>query len=506
MDTALGRKSINHHNKVYSAAQIREETAEFVVPDTQPDIAEIIDTQGLVLLRSKDIEAGRAGLAGNVSATVLYMPEGAEGICKLNVIIPFSAYAESAEIRESTISVVNARILSIDARVLNPRKVLVRVEILAEMDCYEEEELALTDSITGPEGHEIHMLVSTISLSPVTSVREKTFVLNDEFQIPAMLPALDELLGHRVDLISEDVKSVGSKLVFKGSAIVNILYCAGEDRAVYNAMFTTAFSQLIEMEMLSEQPDAEIRLALTGSYIEPTSISQDGRGLNCELHLVAQAITRDRAELEYIADAYSNEYELRLERQELEAPAMSRRETIRETVRELLETPQSVREIVSLTPIIGTAGVSGNEIRVPVAVKLLYRNEFGTLCCASKSIVAEVQVELTAGAELSVADVRVTEVIATATTGGVELRIPVDIDILVSERRSLTNICVAELDEESPIDVANCPSVTVLLTGTGFDVWELAKRYRSTPELIAAANEEGTAGLILVPRCSPQRS
>jgi len=66
-------------------------------------------------------------------------------------------------------------------------------------------------------------------------------------------------------------------------------------------------------------------------------------------------------------------------------------------------------------------------------------------------------------------------------------------------------VCAMELDTETQSPVLCRPSVTVLPAGQREGVWQLAKRYCSTPELILSANgindgESIEGKLLLIPR------
>lgn len=492
----LNKKRIRCFKKVYEAALSREETAESVVPDTQPDIAEILDTDGMVMLRSKDSEPGRAGISGSISATVLYRPEAGWGVKALNVTMNFSVYAESAAITEESRLSATVRICAIEARMLNPRKVLIRAEVLVTLSCFEEGELEVFDGLE--DAGDTQVLLASCRFSPVTDVREKTFVINEEFQMPATKPVAGELLKQRVELVSEEVKSVGNRLIFKGAAQISLLYAASGDSPVSALTFSAAFSQILEMDEMSEQADAEIRLMLTGAYFET---HPDGRSLTCELHLVAQAIVSDNGEMSYIADAYSNTNELRLESEVMETVSIERRQPLRETIRDTIETSATVRDIIQVYPVMGIAEVSGGRVRCPVTVTVIYSDDADVIRSVRRSFTVESSVEIGPLMEAAVTEIRGAEAFASPAAGGLEFRMPVDIDLLITSRHRCSAITGIEVDEESPVNTSQWPSVTVLMRRDGADVWELAKRYRSTPELIEMANSgEGDDNLLLIPR------
>ncbi len=271
MEAELKKTGIDRYNAVFSACFSREETAETVVPDVLPDIAKIIDTDASVFLRGKEAVNGRAAVTGSLEITVIYLPDGEQCLRKLSLTLPFSASADAPEIREGCRMVAKLTLNSADARLLNPRKVLVRADVCSCIACYERDSLEMTKEISAEHG--VQTLQKSASFSFVGSVSEKTFVLSDEYQLSASKPALGEPLKMKAEVSASDVKGVGNKLIFKGTARVTLLYTAAEGGQPVSEEFSTNFSQLLEMEGAGEDTFAELTIMLTGAYFEPKTTS-----------------------------------------------------------------------------------------------------------------------------------------------------------------------------------------------------------------------------------------
>jgi hypothetical protein len=506
MEASLNKVNINCFKEVYSTRFTREETAESVVPDTMPDIREILSADGMITLRSKEVDAGKISVTANISATVVYLPEKESGVRKLSLIMPFSATVEAPEVDETCPVVACLRLCSIDARMLNPRKILVRADVMTRLNAYCEGEMVVCDRLADDGSAGIQVLTSTKEVSPVTQVGEKTFVLSDEYQIPSSKPPMGELLSPRVELAVDDVKSVGNKLIFKGSARVWLLYANSTDGQPVVAEYTTPFSQIMEMEGIGNQPQARMTLMLTGAYFEPVPTAQEGRVLSAEIHLVAQAVCSDNRNVDYIADAYSNDFALSLKSEDMSLSSIVRRMEIRETIRELIDTDEPVREIINIYPVAGVAMIEDKNVKCPVTVSIIYRSDSGNLCAVTRRFAVEAPMEqLEPGMEAQVLDVRCGEAYASAAAGGLELRLPVDFDILITRKVNIMPITEISVLEDSPIDNQNRPSVIVVCTDGKPDIWALAKKYNSTPELINAANPQKDAEgqsrrMLLIPK------
>jgi len=252
MDIKLDKNTVGCFEAVFDRTLTQEEKTECVVPDTEPDILNIVRTEGVALIRSKDVAEGCISVEGTISATVLYAHEEGSGLRSIAVQIPFEASAQSPEISSGGASVVNIRVRAIDSRMLNPRKISVRAELELRFRSFEPGEISCAAGVIGESG--VYLKREKLLASLVTDVTEKTFVITDEYAVPPSMPAIGEILDARARLISGECKAVGSKLILRGSAAVDMLYSPDFDGADNAVSFSTEFSQIIELGSEADSP------------------------------------------------------------------------------------------------------------------------------------------------------------------------------------------------------------------------------------------------------------
>lgn len=80
------------------------------------------------------------------------------------------------------------------------------------------------------------------------------------------------------------------------------------------------------------------------------------------------------------------------------------------------------------------------------------------------------------------------DIYASITTGGLEIKMPVDINLFITRSAPILSIVSINVDEENPIDSSAKPYLIIVNLDRSFDLWPLAKKYGSTPEMIASAN------------------
>jgi hypothetical protein len=312
MDIYLSKEKINHVKSVLNASIPSEETMEMIVPDALPDILRIVDADATVFLRSKSTDPGRVAVTGVAAATVLYCGENESGVFILELEIPFTAASSDGEILPSTRVTANVSVTSADASMINPRKIIARVNLLTNVTCYNDAEISVASGMDEDNDAEIELLTDSAEIDTTTGVREKTFVISDELTVPAANPPSGEIMKYKVQLVPEDTKVVGNKLILRGTAYVSLLYRTAEENDLSRSEFSTEFSQILELDGAGADSGNLFILMLTNAYFdaEQTPHNPDGRTVIMEIHAVAQCVLSEKKRLNYISDMYSTKYNL----------------------------------------------------------------------------------------------------------------------------------------------------------------------------------------------------
>lgn len=324
------------------------------------------------------------------------------------------------------------------------------------------------------------------TISPVVCVREKTFVVSDEYRLQPGQPALGEILWHGVDIVAGSTRSVGSKLVFTGTVRLALLYESAETGEPVPAGFETEFSQMLETDGELSSPDCSIYSLLTAEYVEPGTLSGGERGITAEFHLVSQAVCTDSIRISCVTDCYSNSRELEVERSECEMGCVQRRSTVRSAVHESLPASPAAQTVCRVICRTGTASCEGGTLKCPVFVTVIYMGADGAVYSVSRRLNAEAPAELGENEYAALVRASCAECGAAPSAGGLDVRLLIDFELL-----AVRKLCISQIESiicGEPLDAAELPSVTVIRAAKGQSLWELGKKYHSTAKLIAAQN------------------
>ncbi|MCL2368785.1 MAG: DUF3794 domain-containing protein, partial [Oscillospiraceae bacterium] len=445
---------------------------------------------GNITLKSKEAGSGRVSVSGAVAVSVVYAPEGEGGLRCLELNLPFTAGLDAAEVTDETQVAVTLRLAGLDARVINSRKVLVRADILIEARGFEPAAMRSTADLEDEAEQGLHVRREQVELSFASQVREKSFVLSDEFALPAGRPPIGQILKSRIRLTAEDIKNVGAKLIFKGIVSIHVMYTAQNTEEVHLFDFDASFSQIMELEGEGERASYELSLMLTNVYLESGLTEQSG--LAAELHIVAQAVERRTRLLDYISDAYSTRFDLETGRAEESFESLDDREEVPAELRESIELPTAVIRVLDWGVHMGRVQMSQEDgrlqLRTSACLSVAYVTEEGQIAGLTR--------RFEVGAELDVRPNRSYSATATAgsdvqihlTPSGLELRLQVRFAVAPMRRVRFAAVDRLSWDEDAPRDLTELPSVVVFHAQGGESLWNLAKRYTSTEAQIMAAN------------------
>ncbi len=505
MNLDLKSDKLSFIRPVYRRRLSREETAEVIVPDALPDILRILDAQGDVYLRSKDSDNGSVTVTGVMELTVLYVPESGTGVNRLSATLPFSVTGESPEITADCLIVARPALIGADARTVNPRKIVLRGEAECDTALYTAE----TAYNTSPREQEgVYFKSESVTERVPCSVNEKTFVFTDEGRLPESAEPVGEILRYTTTLDCQEPKAVGSRAVVKGTAVTTVTYVSREGR-LNTERFETPFSQVVETDAPGEAADFELIPVLTGVYVQRGCGDDTGaETMNLEIHAVCQCVAYADVHCETVTDAYSTLHPMTANLSGFSLPGLVGLENMQDTVTVNVPVSQGCEKVCAVTARFAashmTPGAEGTQFASSVIVTVIYQDPSGQLLSAVKR--GEVTKLLPPG------DVTVNPCIAGEagigmTSESVEVRVPVSIGLTRCRETAVSRVESVDLEEETPLDVSQRPSVVMTRAYPGKDLWSLAKKHMSTPELIEEANaletgEQPEPGrLLLIPRC-----
>lgn len=287
------------------------------MPDEYPDIGKILGTWGQVLLRGKEWRDGSMLVSGGVMTWILYRADGESGeLCTVEAWIPFQMKWDLPPTQhDGTIRVVPL-LRSADARTTSARKMVARVTVSMQGEAYVQDEVQICTPPELPDN--IQLLQRSYPLLLPREAGEKTFDMEEELTLPDSCPKIAKMIRFSLQPELIDQKVLSGKLVFRGIAILHILY-QSEDAQLCNWDFEVPFSRYVELDDLYEQEArATVTLGVTSLELQEESTEL----LRLKADLTGQYMIYDKTTITIGQDAYSNCCDVQLNHENAELPAV----------------------------------------------------------------------------------------------------------------------------------------------------------------------------------------
>ena len=430
---------------------------------------------------------------------MLYIPEGEGAPRSLDVAIPFQCVRDGPRFHAGCPVLATVQAASADARTINPRKILVRVDLAVWTAVYQQESRELSCDISCGEGTGMEKLLTSRKCSVIPDVVEKVFTFSDVLRPPASRPEIEELLLSRAELGAVDAKFIGKKLVLKGDIQLIVLY-RGKD-GLASIRFEMPYSQIMDLGTIPDEAEPEVAVTLKNVDCH----LRDGE-LEVAVEALAQAVLWVRQTITVLSDAYCLKQSVDVERARSPLCTLAERSGRRETARKLCESGIPARQVldcaVAVTSVTPTPVEGGMEFTAQAAATVLYLSEDDVLCGVDVEIPVSCRTEVPEGCTCSCTCRPVGEATAVPVTGGLEVRFEAEFawTTLLEEQVS----CVTELKPGAVQEPGVRPSVVIRRVEQGEDLWDIAKACSSTVEDICGANgltagEAAEGTMLLIP-------
>ena len=462
-----------------------EQTAELIVPDKCADAEEILDTFGTLIVKENRYEGEVFRLSGSVQAGVLLLtcdgqPE------RVETTIPFTMERQILGEGQRGDMQFQCSLSSVDGKILNSRKLLLRANISCRIQLLEEQERTL-HSLEEP-GENLQLRTVEYPTKLAVEQGSKSFTLSEEPELPELAAPVARILKTVCCPRVLEQKAVGGKGVFKMEILLHILYADPEDR-MCSYEWRIPVSQYVDFSHDVEGGQLHTTIQLTDLDLEPDSRVQSRR-LFFRVGLLAQCVVYEIRRISVIEDAFCTDAVLQPKWQNWQCRSLlDSREMSTEARWRTEEGISSVVDVWAqpMEPELQRQGDSVN-IKLPVNCSLVYYDTKGQLRGRSIQAVGETELPLHASANVMLRGLCCGQVFANAGPAGAELRIPIQFRADSFVTQLIRDLEEAEI-RELPASGERKPALILRRIHREESLWDIAKSYSAPVEGIRSANE-----------------
>lgn len=463
--------------------QDQELTQELKLSDAMPDIGRVIGAWGQVILRGKEWRGDSVAYSGGVLVWVLYAPEDGSTPRTLDTWIPCQMKWNLPDGTDEGMIRMEGRLRFLDARSVSPRKIMLRAGIAALAEALEPQETQMY--MPGELPEDVALLKNTYPVRLPRESGEKSFLLDEDLTLPPSAPAPEKLVCYTLRPRLTDKKVLGSRLVFRGSGDLHVLYIS-EEGQLHSWDFELPFSQYEELEAdPTGEAQADILMAVTN-----LDLTLDAEGhIRLKCGLAAQYLVDDRVMLELAEDAYSPRRTVEMQNDLLDLPVQldSRSENIYGE-QTLPVDANVVVDAVFLPDYPRQRRMdSGIQLECPGQFQILYYGTDGSLQSAQARWEGNQCIAAHEDSRLYTNIQPVGHPSVTSVDGGIKLETELRLEHRTQSSRGMRMLSGLKLGELREPDPAR-PSVILRRAGKK-RLWDIAKEGGSTVEAIRSVNQ-----------------
>ncbi|MDO4531694.1 MAG: DUF3794 domain-containing protein, partial [Bacillota bacterium] len=299
------------------ASQILLE-GDMIVPDSKPDLQEVLRCAGGVRLREKRITDGRISFSGEVEITALYRAKaGEKPLYAMTAVLPLEDFLHMDGLEKDMEVSLTAELEHLDCEIINDRKIGVRAVLLVEAKAWKPCCITL---LTGAETENMETLKGKLALEKETAVGKERFTVKDELILSQSLPEMGEILLETLRLTEQELRPMDGKAQVRGKLLVELLYM-DEEGKLGSVTEKIPFSGYLEMEGLTPKADLSGELTLEEHRLQPT-VDEDGecRLVQIDATVGAMLLGKEQGQTEILLDAYMPEGNAVLQKERITYP------------------------------------------------------------------------------------------------------------------------------------------------------------------------------------------
>lgn len=293
--------------------------AEFVIPDTHPDVEKILILDAKTIILNNEIIQDKVYVEGQVEYNILYLgSEGdSKGACSVTYSSRFSNYIEIKAVDSKLICEASCYVEHMECSIVNERKVSVEGIVKLKAELYKDYSFEVIRDISGPQ--DIQMLKNNAAIDKIFGSYTNDLIAKSNMKIGLDKPPIGEIL--KIDAITRnsEVKLSPGRLALDSELMVSVLYRGKETRELAYLEDNVAVTGEFEIDGIV--PSMENYTDLNVEALE-YKISEDDLGENrlIDMEILIKASTKVmfKDEIDMVEDAYLPNATMKMDKKEYE--------------------------------------------------------------------------------------------------------------------------------------------------------------------------------------------
>ena len=469
---------------------------DYVLPDYCPEIFKIVKCIVVPELTSYNISGSRLTYDISVCVKVLYCSE--EGNV-LRVIEQKLVYSKTAETNRTGIN-PNAEIKLktdyVNCRAVNSRRIDIRGAVSAEILVTD---ICKNEVISDAFGMDIKIKKVPIVYPINRLFTSKQISVNEELELGMSKPSVDSIVFFDAAVSSTDKKIIANKMVAKGEICINLIYtyASENDNGIESMQFTVPFSQIIDFEGIDERFDCFVDAEILACEAVPHADS-DGNSkiIDCNISLMIKCSAFRTSAIELAVDEYSTSYESSDTKENFKIESAPQYINASGIIKASADFNESISRVYCVKCNIKDYSASAGDNLVDISGNASYTiigcGEDGKPVSIDKDESFTLNIPTDNISENCTVYVKMTPLSCSYNlTSDTSVDIKTDIKVCGTAvcTSSVEGLCDIFIDENQKAEHNDNCAVKLYFASAGEEIWDIAKKYRSSETAIFEENE-----------------
>lgn len=435
-------------------------SADFVVPDSLPDAAELLLTEGDLCIWRLDLSDGNAELEGEISARICFTDDNGSPE-SFPASVPVQLRVRDEAMQPGQRPFLRCRVKSMNAHLLNSRKVRVQCAVQCALLTYGASEIDVTTGIDAAAEQGIYEKKAQMRLPYISAVEEQVFTTEEKLPLQRGVPWSGRLLSYASAARIDQYECGDCRVTVKGRVCTTLLYQNADGSELISETLETPFSGFLDIG------DAVLSCRLSVHLTsEEVRCCNDDPAVETAFHLLVQAVCSSARDVEVVADAYCIRAALILDWKDRSFPELTQYEAEQSAAEG--EIPC---ELTGKTVCAVRASCQGDHI----GVALLLRDADRKLSSLNTALKTEYVADWLDQPSFRIG------------ANALQLRVPFGFRRESETLIPFHNLSSAELGEQTANPISE---ISLVRRKENADLWELAKANRSSVSAIQSANTD----------------
>lgn len=274
---------------------------DIIVPDSKPDILEILHKSSDICIERSQIQDNMLKINGILYVDVMYMADNENNdIRGVSTEIELNQSIEISEEYREAIPQVYAKVSSVECKMSNERKISINARVDCNAELQSNENINYIENIRS-DNNDIQVLNNKVNVSKLLGMEMQNISISEEVSVSDT--DIMELLESNIKIINEEYKLSYNKVLVKADAVINIMYVTNTNNVATQEIILP-FTGFIDMSNVSDNSILDVVYNIKNRSVKLNDNKEDRKfSINMEIGAVVKNF--ENSEVTMIQDMYS---------------------------------------------------------------------------------------------------------------------------------------------------------------------------------------------------------